>query len=248
MIENSQFLEDAEREVARLAKQAEQEKAMAAVLPVQFEKNIAVFDELFTIRFFFGVFVVILLYILAPGFIVLWVGKNFLLHDSTFMLMLLAMFISLTRVSVDSFISAYGLFEDTFAPVIETILNIGLSILLGKLYSINGVLCGSLISLFIIVLGWKPFFLFKKGFNINYKHYLLLYTKNIVISVAAYIIFIISLKAIPLTPDNASAIDYILYCLLCSALFGSILLGAYLVFLKEMRYFVFRLSNLFSKI
>jgi hypothetical protein len=136
----------------------------------------------------------------------------------------------------------------TFAPVIETILNIGLSILLGKLYSINGVLCGSLISLFIIVLGWKPFFLFKKGFNINYKHYLLLYTKNIVISVAAYIIFIISLKAIPLTPDNASAIDYILYCLLCSALFGSILLGAYLVFLKEMRYFVFRLSNLFSKI
>lgn len=46
MIENSQFLEDAEREVARLAKQAEQEKAMAAVLPVQFEKNIAVFEKL----------------------------------------------------------------------------------------------------------------------------------------------------------------------------------------------------------
>lgn len=46
MIENPQFLEDAEREVARLAKQAEQEKAMADVLPTRFEKNIAIFKRL----------------------------------------------------------------------------------------------------------------------------------------------------------------------------------------------------------
>lgn len=46
MIENSQFLEDAEREVARLAKQAQQEKAMAEVLPIRFEKNIASFKKL----------------------------------------------------------------------------------------------------------------------------------------------------------------------------------------------------------
>lgn len=46
MIENSQFLEDAEREVARLAKQAEQEKAMAEVLPARFEKNIAIFKKI----------------------------------------------------------------------------------------------------------------------------------------------------------------------------------------------------------
>lgn len=46
MTENSQLLEDAEREVARLIEQAEQEKAMAAVLPARFERNIAIFEEL----------------------------------------------------------------------------------------------------------------------------------------------------------------------------------------------------------
>lgn len=46
MIDNSQFLEEAEREVARLVEQAEQERAMAAVLPVQFTRNIAVFEKL----------------------------------------------------------------------------------------------------------------------------------------------------------------------------------------------------------
>lgn len=41
----SQSLSDAEREVARLTEQSEQEKAMAAVLPVQFARNIAVFAK-----------------------------------------------------------------------------------------------------------------------------------------------------------------------------------------------------------
>ena len=46
MTENSQLLEDAEREVARLIEQAEQEKAMAAVLPARFKSNMAIFEEL----------------------------------------------------------------------------------------------------------------------------------------------------------------------------------------------------------
>ena len=59
------------------------------------------------------------------------------------------MFINITRLTVDSFLNAYGLFKDIAAPIIELIINIAFSILLGKLFGINGVLVGVILSMFI---------------------------------------------------------------------------------------------------
>ena len=61
--------------------------------------------------------------------------------------MVAIMYINLIRTVVDSFINAYGLFQDIWAPIAEAILNIGLSVLFGYWWGIPGILCGVLISL-----------------------------------------------------------------------------------------------------
>lgn len=48
------------------------------------------------------------------------------------------MYISLFRFTVDAFINAYGIFQDVYAPLAEGAINIGVSIILGRIYGLNG--------------------------------------------------------------------------------------------------------------
>lgn len=98
------------------------------------------------------------------------------------------MYITISRITVDSFLSAFGQFQDIWSPILETILNIGLSIILGSLFGINGIIGGVLISLGLIVFIWKPVFLFSFGLKINCGRYWLL---NLKLFIGALISFII---------------------------------------------------------
>lgn len=53
--------------------------------------------------------------------------------------MVIYAFIAMTRTN-DSFIVAYGLFQDVYAPVVEAILNLGLSVVLGYYYGLAGII------------------------------------------------------------------------------------------------------------
>ena len=141
-----------------------------------------VFEELFTLRFFLAIVSCYSVYKLTPIFITFWVGSKFVLETSTLILLVILMFINITRLTVDSFLNAYGLFKDIAAPIIELIINITFSILLGKLFGINGVLVGVILSMFIIVVCWKPFFLFNKGFKTNFIKFIKMYLKQFSIS------------------------------------------------------------------
>lgn len=106
------------------------------------QKTIQIFDELFSLRFFFATVACFSVYKLTPIFIHFWVGNQYILESSTFFLLVIVMFINIIRLTVDSFLHAYGLFKDTGAPIIEAIINLFFSITLGIKYGINGVLIG----------------------------------------------------------------------------------------------------------
>ena len=65
-------------------------------------------------------------------------GKDYLLDSTSFVLLVIYAFIAMTRTN-DSFIVAYGLFQDVYAPVVEAILNLGLSVVLGYYYGLAGI-------------------------------------------------------------------------------------------------------------
>lgn len=139
------------------------------------------FDELFSLRFLLVTSVCVSIYMLAPGFITLWIGSEYILSNMTLLLMVIMLYIQLFRLAAESFSYAYGLYGDIWAPIIEAILNIGLSIIGGYYHGLNGILFGAIISQIIIVVIWKPYYLFKtkmKGYGM---HYIILYIKHIAI-------------------------------------------------------------------
>ena len=130
-------------------------------------KTMSIFWEITALRYFItGVFIFCLRRSLEP-FIALWLGREYVLDKDILLLMLGNVFFFQTKDTVISFVQGYGLFDDIGAPLIESALNLGMSILLGHFYGIYGVLTGSIISLFIIPFLWKPIYLFRRGFQVS---------------------------------------------------------------------------------
>ena len=149
---------------------------------------INVFNEIFTVRFIITILLCFGVAVLSKPFVKLWLGIDYILEDSTVYIISGIMYITISRITVDSFLSAFGQFQDIWSPILETILNIGLSIILGSLFGINGIIGGVLISLVLIVFIWKPIFLFSFGLKINSVRYWLL---NMKLFIGTFISFII---------------------------------------------------------
>ncbi len=124
-----------------------------------------VFWEMVSMQFFIGGFLSICLYYLVVPFIILWVGEIYVLDNRVLIIMIAVFFIGQIRGPVDFFKNAYGLFSDTWAPAAEVVINLIISFIFGKLWGISGIMLGTLISLSVIVLFWKPYFLYKNGFK-----------------------------------------------------------------------------------
>lgn len=136
---------------------------------------IRVFDELFTSRLWLSAIVCFTVYITISPFISLWIGEKYLLSQNTLILLLISLYIRMTRTVIDSFKQAYMLFGDIWAPITEAVLNLGCSIILGYYWGLNGILLGVNISLIIVVLIWKPYYTFKKGFQTSVTKYYVKY-------------------------------------------------------------------------
>lgn len=147
------------------------------------ERILAVFEELFSIRFLFTCVMCFGVFILTPSFIILWIGNEYVLDSMVLLLMTMILFINLSRTTVDTYINAYGLYGDIWAPVVEASINIGMSVVLGYFFGLHGVLSGVLLSLFFVVFCWKPYFLFRKGFKLRLYFYVRVYVKHLISAV-----------------------------------------------------------------
>lgn len=136
---------------------------------------VAVFNELFSLRFYMVAVVCFGYYMLADPFISLWIGEEYLLDHTTLLLITAILFVDLVRSIIDSFNNAYGLFQDVWATLTEACINIGCSVWFGYLWGLPGILAGVLLSLLLIIFLWKPYFLFGWGFKISVLHYWKLY-------------------------------------------------------------------------
>lgn len=205
-------------------------------------KNLSVFEELFSLRFFLVTCICFITWLTIQSFISIWIGHEYQLPNSTALLIVLLLYVSISRYSIDSFINGFGLFNDILAPIIESILNIGLSILLGYHWGLNGILSGVLISQILVIKIWKPYFLFKNGFKGYMFRYLKLIIKHILCFTIAFIIFSQINKNIPhLTGDGVT--EFVTNLAISLVLFGSILIGLQILLNTQIKEFFKRLSQ-----
>lgn len=134
------------------------------------ERIQSVFWELIDSRLNVSFSCILVLSMITEPFISVWLSPNYLLGKEVLILVCVLSFLSINRQTVDSFIAGYGLFQDVFAPAIEAVINLSVAIGLGYLWDIVGVQCGTLASTLIIVYGWKPYFLYTRGFKRNPWH------------------------------------------------------------------------------
>ena len=204
-----------------------------------------VFWELFTSRIWIAGIASFTLYITIGPFISLWIGSKYILSESTLLLLLVSLFIRLSRTVIESFKDAFQLFGDVWAPIFESCLNLGGSILFGYLWGLNGVLIGVNLSLIIIVLLWKPYYTFRYGLISPVAPYFIQYTGHLIILIGGAIIskFIMGMTNF----DENNIIGIALNTLLGLLAYIAITYTILMISTKGMRNFTIRLKNIIKQ-
>ena len=118
-------------------------------------------------------FFVVLLLSIFQNFITVWLGKEFLLPISTVVLLLFSfMLSSVINTTVHTYRQAAGLWwEDRFRPVVLTITNLTLSLILIQYIGMNGVILATIFCTLFITIPWGGRVLFKNYFQLPMKEY-----------------------------------------------------------------------------
>lgn len=123
------------------------------------------------------------------SFIELWLGKEFVLSRMTVVLIMINLFIQSTRIIIEIFKNAYGFFSDIYLPLIESLVNLILSLILVKCIGIDGVIIGTLVSNILIIVLAKPILVFEKCFNKTYDKYIKILIQYLLL---VFIVFLIN--------------------------------------------------------
>ena len=146
-----------------------------------------VFWEIITIRLFLSAIVCNGIYFMASPLVRIWLGAEYVLDSNAVSILSLIFFLRMTRTS-QIFLYAYGLVNDTWASVMECLLLLLFSFLLGNTFGLHGVLFGILISQIVISNSWKPYFLYKKGFKQDVREYIWGYTGKILLLLVGFMV------------------------------------------------------------
>ncbi|MGL4669998.1 MAG: lipopolysaccharide biosynthesis protein, partial [Cetobacterium sp.] len=142
------------------------------------EKNYSIFKISYMINFFINSILVICLFNLVETFIQWWLGNNLLLDKFTFIVLLINFYLTGMRASIGMFKSRAGIFhDDRFMPLLESIINLGSSIILVKYFGLAGIFMGTTLSTLSIVFWNVPRLvyknIFKKSLYLYFKTYFL---------------------------------------------------------------------------
>lgn len=202
-----------------------------------------VFWELMSFRYFIGGVLVFSLYYLSDPFIALWLGKEYVLEHTVLVMILINTYIFHTRGAIDSFLYGYGLFSDTWAPCVEAVISLVVSLIAGYYWGIAGVLFGSIISLFLIIGLWKPYFLYREGFKTPLKYYWFSIFKFLFILIAVWTgVHLLIVYFINIDPTK-SYLSWLGYASIVFTLFSVTLFGMMFLFERGMRDFFYRIKH-----
>lgn len=130
------------------------------------DKQFRIFKNIQVISAWCSIVICSCVYVLINDFIVIWIGEKFLIDDLTVIAIALNFFLLCILNPIWIFREAAGIYRKTkYVMVICALLNIVLSIIMGKLIGLSGVIFASAISKFLTYIWYEPVILFKNYFN-----------------------------------------------------------------------------------
>lgn len=147
------------------------------------ERKIRIFYIIEYINFIIYSLCGICIFELLEEFICLWLGNSFLMDKSIIYFLTINFYLEGMRSTVQTFNGAMGLARFyKYMPIPECMINLAISIILGKLIGPVGILIGTTISTLATCFWIEPMILYKYGFSASVKKYYVVYLKYLVIT------------------------------------------------------------------
>lgn len=153
------------------------------------EKIYSVFKIYRLLNFWLYSLFSIFLTIMLEPFITIWIGKEFLLDKNLLLILMLIFYERGMRNAITTLKTTSGIFhEDRFAPIIQSVINLTISIILVQRIGITGVFVGTLISVIAVPFWTTPYLVYKKILKKPLSTYFNSYLLFLVIGVLTYFV------------------------------------------------------------
>lgn len=159
----------------------------------------ALFKKVEFLNFWLYGFSFIALVTLLDPFVQIWAGERFVLGLPISIAIAINFFVAGYMNTLWVFRSTIGLFKQgKFRPILVAILNIVLSIFLGKLWGVFGVLFATFLSRAAISLWYDPLILHRYGFEVSCKPFFARYFRRVLL-LAAILIVMLTIRYVVLS-------------------------------------------------
>ncbi len=163
------------------------------------DKSLGVFDAVHMANFWLYSWVSIGICLLLNNVIELWVGANYLLPMSIVYVVAINFYIKGMQNAVWVFKDTYGLFKyGKYMGIGTSVINIVLSIILGKYYGLIGILAATAIARIVTGVWYDPYALFKHGFEKPVRKYFFEYLLYLLLGLMTLGVTFLSINYIPL--------------------------------------------------
>lgn len=145
--------------------------------------------KIFFLNFWITSFMTISLFNTLNQFIAIFFGAQYLIDNLTFIVIIINFYFLLMRGSIERFKEASGnYYQDRYAPLIEGIVNLVVSLILVKYIGLAGVFIGTLVSNFTVLFWVQPHIVYKYVFHQKLSNYIIMYFKYLVLFISILII------------------------------------------------------------
>lgn len=130
-----------------------------------YSKNKNIFLELHFIIGSLSTFIFLCFYIIIDPFLTIWIGKNSVFEIYTNLLIAINLWLSLIRTTAILFITSNGLQGmQKWKALVEAILNLLFTLIFLKIFhmGLDGIMLGTILSSFMVVVWYEPWIVFKK--------------------------------------------------------------------------------------
>lgn len=130
------------------------------------EKKYEIFNTINFISFWLYGFSSICLWNLLNPFIEIWIGNRYSLDNFTILVIIINFYTTGMQYGTSTYRDSTGLFwNGRYIPVVASIINLTVSIILVKTIGISGVLIGTIVSRILTYFWFDPYMIYKNIFN-----------------------------------------------------------------------------------
>lgn len=164
------------------------------------EKQYIVFNSIFFLSCWINGFASVMLMLFANDIILIWIGEEYVFDNLILFGIFFHHYIFTTSFAPYVFRTTLGLFKQgQLAPILATVLNISLGILLAKLIGIAGIFFGTAIARMLSTGIIDPVLIFKKVFNRSVIDYYKMFVLYIIVFSSQYYVILYLISFIHLT-------------------------------------------------